>query len=62
MSPRTGRPPSDNPKQVRTEIRLTKEDKEILEYCCKVTGRSKSEIVREGIYTIYAKLDGPDKK
>lgn len=62
MSPRTGRPPSDHPKDMRTEIRLTKEDKAILDYCCKVTGRTKSEIVREGIYEIYAKLDNPDKK
>lgn len=62
MSPRTGRPPSDNPKQTRTEIRLTKEDKEILEYCCKVTGKSKSDVVREGIYEVYAKLDKSDKK
>ena len=62
MSPRTGRPPSPNPKQMRTEIRLTKEDKEILDHCCKVTGKSKSEIVRDGIYEIYAKLDKPDEK
>ncbi|RGB68998.1 MULTISPECIES: ribbon-helix-helix domain-containing protein [Oscillospiraceae] len=62
MSPRIGRPPSANPKQERTEIRLTKEDKEILEYCCKVTGKSKSDIVREGIYEVYAKLDKSDKK
>jgi predicted DNA-binding protein len=62
LSPRTGRPPNKNPKQERTEIRLTKEDKDILEHCCKVTGRSKSDVVREGIYEVYAKLDKSEKK
>lgn len=56
MSPRTGRPLSDNPKNVRVETRMTKEDLEKLEYCCRVTGKSRSEIVREGIETVYARL------
>lgn len=62
MSPRTGRPPSDNPKNERTEIRLTRDDKAILEHCCKVTGRTKSEIVREGIHIIYKNLNKSDEK
>lgn len=56
MSPRTGRPLSDNPKNVRVETRMTKEDLEKLEYCCRITGKSRSEIVREGIEAVYAKL------
>lgn len=62
MSPRTGRPPSDNPKIKRVEIRLTSEDSAILEYCCKVTGRTKSELVRDGIHEIYASLGNSGEK
>lgn len=56
MSPRTGRPHSDNPKHVRVETRMTTEELEKLEYCCRVTGKSRSEIVREGIDVVYTKL------
>lgn len=56
MSPRTGRPHSENPKHVRVETRMTTEDFEKLEYCCKATGKSRSEIVREGIHEVYARL------
>lgn len=55
MSPRTGRP-TENPKKHETRIRMSDEDIEILEYCCKVTGRSRSDIIREGIREVYDKL------
>lgn len=52
MSPRTGRP-ADNPKTLSTRIRMSKEDIERLEYCVEVTGKSKAEIIREGIKIVY---------
>lgn len=47
---------------MRVEIRLTKEDKRMLDMCCEATGQSKSEIVREGIYMIYKKLNISEAK
>ena len=55
MSPRTGRP-TDNPKTLNTRIRMSKEDIDKLEYCCKKTGKLKSEIIREGIDRVYKEL------
>lgn len=55
MSPRTGRPTSD-PKKHDTRIRMTDEDVEILEYCAKKTGLTKTEIIRRGIREVYAKI------
>ena len=55
MSPRTGRP-TDAPKKHETRIRMSDEDVEILEYCCRATGKTKAEIIREGIRNVYAKL------
>ena len=55
MSPRTGRP-TDAPKIHDTRIRMSDEDIEILEYCCKKTGRTKADIIRDGIREVYAKL------
>ncbi len=55
MSPRTGRP-TDSPKRHETRIRMSDEDIEILEYCCKKTGESKADIIRKGIREVYAML------
>lgn len=56
MSPKTGRPPSKNPKKHETRIRMSNEDVEILEYCCKVTGMSRSDVIRQGIRKVYESL------
>lgn len=55
MSPRTGRP-TDDPKKYETRIRMSEEDLRLLEYCCKATGRTKAEIIREGIREVCAKI------
>ena len=62
MSPRTGRPHSDNPRQMRVETKLTKDELKKLDYCCKVSGKSRSEIIREGIDNAYAKLQNSEQK
>lgn len=55
MSPRTGRPPSDNPKNLSTRIRMSDEEVKMLDYCCKVLGLTKAEIIRQGIGVMYQK-------
>ena len=54
MSPK-GRP-TNNPKKGRLEIRTSEEEEKMLEYCCKQTGKTRTEIVREGIREVYDKL------
>jgi predicted DNA-binding protein len=55
VSPRTGRPTED-PKTHETRIRMSDKDIEMLEYCCKATGRTKADIIREGIREVYERL------
>lgn len=55
MSPRTGRP-TDNPKKHETRIRMSDEDVKILEDCSKITGKSKADIIREGIRKVYEEV------
>ena len=55
MTPRTGRP-TDNPKRHETRIRMSDEDVELLEYCCNKTGKTKADIIREGIRKVYYEL------
>ncbi|MEI8200549.1 MAG: ribbon-helix-helix domain-containing protein [Eubacteriales bacterium] len=56
MTPRTGRPTED-PRRNQYRIRLTDEEVEKLEFCSQTTGKSKADIIREGIDTVYEKLN-----
>ena len=55
MSPRTGRP-TEAPKKNETRIRMSDEDVRILEECCKMTGMTKADVIRQGIREVYAKI------
>lgn len=48
--------PTDDPKNLNTRIRLSENDVKKLEYCCKETGKKKSEIIRDGIDKVYKEL------
>lgn len=55
VSPKVGRP-TDNPKNNRVNFRLSDEDIEMLEQCSNISGKSKTEIVRQGIREVYEKI------
>lgn len=55
MSPRTGRPPIDNPKSERITVRINKEHSEILNKYCKENKVDRAEAVREGIKRLEKK-------
>ena len=61
MSPRTGRPPTDNPKDRGYRIRMTDEELKRLDYCAEVLGLSKAEIIRQGIEEMYKKAQKEKK-
>ena len=56
MSPRNGRPPSEDPKSHRESFRLSDDDMLKLNYCMKKTGMKKTEVIRKGIDLVYEKL------
>lgn len=47
---------TDDPKVFQTRIRMSEEDLMYLEYCVERTGKSKADIIREGVKEIYWKL------
>lgn len=55
VSPRTGRPKSDNPKSEQIKIRATKRDRVLLDECCELTGKTQYEVIMEGIDLVYQK-------
>lgn len=56
MSPRTGRPKSENPKSNPIHVRLDNETKEILDEYCQQEEISKTEGIRRGIHKLKSEI------
>lgn len=54
MSPRTGRPKSDNPKSYDLKVRFDKCTNDRLVIYCEKHGISRTEAIRQGIYLLLA--------
>lgn len=61
MSPRTGRP-TDEPKNVRLEIRLTERQSQMLEECAKDLNITKTDVIVRGIGEIHQLVDRANRK
>ncbi len=48
--------PTDAPKTNNMRIRMSDEDLSLLETCCRETGMTKADVIRQGIREIHAKL------
>ncbi|MCM1022821.1 MAG: hypothetical protein NC395_02035 [Prevotella sp.] len=57
MSPRTGRPKSDNPKDIQLKIRADKQTIEDLDFCCQKTDLTRSDVIRLGIKKVKSDLE-----
>ena len=56
MSPRTGRPKIENPKEARIGVRLDKETVDKLDEITAIKKTTRSMVVREGIEKIYSEV------
>lgn len=52
MSPRTGRPKSENPKNIQIKFLADKKTAEDLEFCCQKLSQTKSDVIRTGIQMV----------
>lgn len=57
MSPRTGRPKVDNPKDIQLKIRADKQTMSDLDFCCRMLDKSRSDIIRLGIQRVKSDLE-----
>ena len=54
MSPSKGRPPvGDSSRDKQYRLRMSNDEWERLEYCCKVLGLTKAEVIRRGLESVY---------
>lgn len=57
MSPRTGRPKVDHPKDIQLKIRADRKTIEDLEFCCEKLNQTKSGVIRLGIQKVKAEVE-----
>lgn len=58
MSPRTGRPPlQEESRKEKLNIRLTKKEKEEIEYCSNHLGLSRTDTIMKGIGLLKQELN-----
>ena len=57
MSPSKGRPPIENPKNVRFEIRMTKEQAATLSECAERLQITRTDVINKGVKMVKAELD-----
>lgn len=61
MSPRTGRPKADNPKDIQLKIRADRQTIEDLEFCCEKTKLTRSDVIRLGIKKVEQEVESKQK-
>lgn len=54
LSPRTGRPKAEKPKDIRYSIRLDAETEKKLQKYCEENGITKGEAIRQGIHLLLS--------
>ncbi len=57
MSPKVGQRLTDNPRNVRLEIRLTQSENKMLEECAKRLNTTKTKVITKGIEMVSEKTD-----
>ena len=57
MSPRTGRPKAENPKNIQVKFLADKETVAELNFCCEKLNKTKSDIIRIGIQKVKAEAE-----
>ena len=56
MSPRTGRPPKENPRNINLNIRITKEEAQLIQECADALGTTRTEVVVQGAKLVKAEI------
>lgn len=57
MSPRTGRPPSDNPKNIKIGLRINQTTADLWQECADRMNLSRTQVLERGLELIKAELD-----
>lgn len=56
MSPRTGRPPKENPRKVSLNIRLTEQEAADIQECANLLDISRTDVIVKGVQLVRSEL------
>ena len=56
MSPRTGRPPKENPRKINLNIRLTEREAKDIQECADNLGISRTDTIMRGIELVKSEI------
>lgn len=62
MLAKTGRPPLENPRNYRVSVRMSADEKIMLEAVCEMSGKGKNDVIREAVKRYYEYLNRITKK
>lgn len=57
MSPRTGRPPKENPRNINLNIRITKEESERIQSCADKLNMTRTDTIMKGIKMVEKEVE-----
>ena len=57
MSPRMGRPPKENPRNVNLNLRLTREEADLIQACADSLNTTRTEVIVKGVKLVRADLN-----
>ena len=57
MSPRIGRPPKENPRNVNLNLRLTREEADLIQECADSLNTTRTEVIVKGVKLVRADLN-----
>lgn len=57
MSPRTGRPPIENPRNVNLNIRITKDEANLIQECAEALNTTRTEVIVKGVRMVKDELE-----
>ena len=57
MSPRTGRPHKENPRNVNLNIRVTRDEAQMIQDCADKLNTTRTEVIIQGVKMVQDELD-----
>ena len=57
MSPRMGRPPKDNPRNINLNIRVTKDEAKLIQDCANALGITRTDAIIRGLSLLKAEIE-----
>lgn len=57
MSPRTGRPPKENPRNINLNIRITADEAQLIQDCADRLETTRTEVIIRGVEMVREALD-----